>query len=355
MTYGCRRTGQTQPGTDGDCGLVYSIIFRDKPGGQEKEMVRQKIIHCGRGTKTYYREIDIHMGKRGQGRKGKRGPKTMRSLPKQERLNFRNSQRHLHQLCKCNFMGYDYRLDLTYNDRWLPASLEMGQKLVDSYLRKVNARRKKKGLSPARWICVDEGFDGNGRPHHHLLISGGLDRDTMESLWYTGRGKNAESLGMASTETLKFNNGGIEGLIKYITKQALKDYKSRGTEGQLSLADLGGDVAEEDIVSPSSGSRRRWRQSKNLIQPHEKINDHAYSRKDIIRLVRQPADCGDTKKYYENKYKGYVLDTCRNEYNEVTGTWSIYLTMHRKDKDTGPGRGGGKSGRRRGTGEVMTT
>lgn len=24
-------------------------------------MVRQKIIHCGKGTKTYYREIDIHM------------------------------------------------------------------------------------------------------------------------------------------------------------------------------------------------------------------------------------------------------------------------------------------------------
>lgn len=318
-------------------------------------MVRQKIIHCGRGTQTYYREIDIHMGKSSRGRKGKRGPKTMRSQPKQERLNFKNSQRHLNQLCKCNFMGYDYRLDLTYNDSWLPDSLEMGQKLVDSYLRKVNARRKKKELPPARWICVDEGFDGHGRPHHHLLISGGLDRDTMESLWYTGRGKNAESLGMASTETLKFNNEGLEGLVKYITKQALKDYKSKGTEGQLSLADLDRDVAEEDIVNPSSGSRRRWRQSKNLIQPHEKTNDHAYSRKDIIRLVRQPADCEDTKKYYENRYKGYVLDTCRNEYNEVTGTWSIYLTMHRKEKDTGPGKGSGKPGRRRRTGEVMTT
>lgn len=341
--------------SDGDCGLVYSINYRDKLWGQEKEMVRQKIVHCGSGTRTYYREVDIYMGG-SPARKGKRGPRTRRSLPKQERLNFKNSQRHLHQLCKSNFTGYDYRLDLTYNDRWLPDSLELGQKYVDSYLRKVNGRRKKKGLPPARWICVDEGFDGHGRPHHHLLVSGGLDRDTMESLWYTGRGKNAESLGMASTETLKFNNEGIEGLVKYITKQALKDYKSKGTEGQLSLADLDKDVAEEDIVSPSSGSsRRKWRQSRNLIQPHEKTNDHAYSRKDIIRLVRQPADCEDTKKYYENKYKGYVLDTCRNEYNEVTGTWNIYLTMHRKDKDTGPGRRAGKSGRSRKEGEVMTT
>lgn len=315
-------------------------------------MVRQKIIHCGRGTRTYYREIDITIGKNTPRQRGK---KRKRSLPKQERLNFKNSRRHLHQLCKCNFTGYDYRLDLTYDDRWLPSSLKMGWKYVKSYLGKVDRARKKKGLPPARWICVDEGFDGHGRPHHHLLISGGLDRDTMENLWYTGRGKNAEALGMASTETLKFNNEGIEGLVKYITKQALKDYKDKGTEGQLSLADLDAGVAEEDIVSPSSGGRRRWRQSRNLIQPHEKTNDHAYSRRDIIRLIRQPADCEDTKRYFENRYKGYALDTCSYVYNDVTGTWNIYLTMHRKRKDTGPGKKSVKSGRHRRAGEVMTT
>ncbi len=315
-------------------------------------MVRQKIIHCGRGTETYYREVDIIMCK---GTPGQRGKKRKRSLPKQERLNFRNSQRHLHQLCKCNFMGYDYRLDLTYNDRWLPDSLEMGQKYVDAYLRKVNDRRKKKGMPPARWICVDEGFDGQGRPHHHLLISGGLDRDMMESLWYTGRGKNAEALGMASTETLKFDNEGIEGLVKYITKRVLKDYRNGRTEGQLSLADLEGvGVAAGDIVDPASGGKRRWRQSRNLIQPHERTNDHAYSRRDIIRLIRQPADCEDTRKFFEGRYKGYALDTCRHVYNEVTGTWSIYLTMHRKRKDTGPGKRSGKAGRSGRVEEVTT-
>ena len=315
-------------------------------------MVRQKIIHCGRGTETYYREVDIIMCK---GTPGQRGKKRKRSLPKQERLNLRNSQRHLHQLCKCNFMGYDYRLDLTYNDRWLPDSLEMGQKYVDAYLRKVNDRRKKKGMPPARWICVDEGFDGQGRPHHHLLISGGLDRDMMESLWYTGRGKNAEALGMASTETLKFDNEGIEGLVKYITKRVLKDYRNGRTEGQLSLADLEGvGVAAGDIVDPASGGKRRWRQSRNLIQPHERTNDHAYSRRDIIRLIRQPADCEDTRKFFEGRYKGYALDTCRHVYNEVTGTWSIYLTMHRKRKDTGPGKRSGKAGRSGRVEEVTT-
>lgn len=306
-------------------------------------MVRQKTVHCGKGTKTYYREVDIIMGKAAP--RGRRGPKAKRSLPKQQRLNFKNSQRHLHQLCKSNFTGEDYRLDLTYDSRHLPSTLEAGRKYVDSYLRKVNGMRKKKGLPPAKWIAVDEGFNGQGRPHHHLLVSGGLDRDTMEGLWHTGRGKNAESLGMASTERLKFNNEGIEGLVKYITKQALKEYTDGKTEGQLSLADLeNAGVSADDIMDPSSGSRRRWRQSRNLIQPHERVNDHAYSRRDIIRLIRQPADCEDTKKFFEDRHKGYALDTCRYEYNGVTGTWSIYLTMHRKqEKDTVPDGSAGKS------------
>lgn len=266
-----------------------------------------------------------------------RGAKRERSLPKQERLNFKNAQRHLHQLCKCNFMGYDYRVDLTYNDRWLPDSLEAGRRYVDSYLRKVNSMRKKKGLPPARWICVDEGFDGNGRPHHHLLVSGGLDRDAMEQLWYTGRGKNAETLGMCATETLKFDDDGIEGLVRYMTKRALKDHGGRRMEGQMTLADVeGAGVSAGDIVSLASGGKRRWRQSRNLIQPHEKTNDHAYSRRDIIRLVRQPADCEDTKRFFEGRYKGYALDTCRFQFNAVTGTWNIYLTMHRK-QGRGPG------------------
>lgn len=293
-------------------------------------MVRQKTIHCGRGTKTRYREVDIYMYKDTPRQRGK---KRKRSLPKQERLNFKNSQRHLNQLAKTNFTEQDYRIDLTYTDDHLPATLEEGIKRVDGYLRKVNRMRKKKGLTPAKWICVDEGFEGSGRPHHHMLCSGGLDRETMESLWYTGRGKNAESLGWASTEALHFNNDGIEGLVKYITKQAMKDYKNTKTEGQLSLADIeDAGVSMGDIISPDAGGKRRWRQSRNLIQPHEKINDNAYSRRQIIQILRQPSDCEDTKQFFENRYSGYALDTCRYAYNSVTGTWSIYLTMHRKQE-----------------------
>ena len=44
-------------------------------------MVRQKVIHCGKGTKTYYREADIIMSKNVPRQRGK---KRKRSLPKQE-------------------------------------------------------------------------------------------------------------------------------------------------------------------------------------------------------------------------------------------------------------------------------
>lgn len=294
-------------------------------------MVRQKIIHCGKGTKTRYREVDISLIV-GAKKNGQRELKKNKSLPKQERLNFKNARRHLNQLVKSNFSDYDLRIDLTYCDEYLPDSLEKALKYFNSYINKVNRERKKRKLAKAKWICVDEGFGKEGRPHHHLLISGGLDRDTMERLWYTGRGRYAKSLGLVKAENLHFNNEGIEGLVKYITKQSLKEYKDTRTKGQLSLADVDkSDITMGDLISDEvTNGRRRWRQSKNLIQPHERIKSNAYSRKQIMKLVMSPPDCENTKRFFEHRYKGYVVDTCRYVYNDVIGIWSIYLTMHRK-------------------------
>ena len=35
-------------------------------------MIRQKTIHCGKGTKTYYREVDITMYKNTPRQRGKK-------------------------------------------------------------------------------------------------------------------------------------------------------------------------------------------------------------------------------------------------------------------------------------------
>lgn len=123
---------------------------------------------------------------------------------------------------KANFFESDYRVDLTYDDEHLPSNEEEADKLVNNFLRKIKRERAKLGLGPLRYIWINEGFDGEGRPHHHFLINGGLSRDAIEGMWVKGRGKNAKKIGYTCAERLHFNNEGIVGLVKYMTKQHLK-------------------------------------------------------------------------------------------------------------------------------------
>lgn len=307
-------------------------MIRKKVIHNEKGTIRQKIIHCGKGIKTRYREIDIYYYKKTP---RSRGDRKKKSRPEQEKLNDKNSRRYINQLVKANFFVNDYRVDLTYDDEHLPRNEEEANKLVNNFLKKIKRERAKLGLGPVRYIWINEGFDGEGRPHHHLLLNGGLSRDVIEGMWVKGRGKNAKPIGYTCVERLRFNNEGIVGLIKYMTKQTLKEEnrKAGAAEGQLTLADAsGGDITMADLLGDGvPGGKKRWKQSKNLIKPHERTRDRAYSNKEIKKIVSRPPDCEETKKLFESRYEGYALDTCRFEHNEVTGAWSIYLTMHRKE------------------------
>lgn len=295
-------------------------------------MIRQKIIHCGKGTRTRYREVDIYYYRKTVRGRGERKNK---SRPEQEKLNDKNARRYINQLVKANFFVNDYRLDLTYDDEHLPRNEEEANKLIHNFLKKIKRARAKLGLEPLKYIWINEGFDGEGRPHHHLLINGGIDRDTIEGMWAKGRGRNAKQIGYARVERLRFNNEGIVGLVKYMTKKALKEENRRSgaTEGQLTLADApDGGITVADLLGEGvPGGKKRWRQSQNLTKPHERTRDRAYSNREIRKIISCPPDCDDTKRVFESRYGGYALDTCRFEHNEVTGKWSIYLTMHRKD------------------------
>lgn len=298
-------------------------------------MIRQKIVHCGKGTRTRYREIDIYYYRQTPRGRGKRKKK---SRPEQEKLNDKNARRYINQLVKSNFFVDDYRVDLTYDDEYLPQNEEEANRLVNNFLKKIKRERKKLGIGPLKYIWINEGFNGEGRPHHHLLINGGIDRDTIEGMWVKGRAKNAKPIGYTCAEHLRFNNEGIVGLVKYMTKQTLKEEnrKAGATEGQLTLADASEDITMADLLGEGCpNGKKRWKQSKNLIKPHERTRDHAYSKREIEKIVSCPPDCDDTRKLFESRYKGYDLDTCRFEYNEVIGKWSIYLTMHMHRQDDG--------------------
>lgn len=285
--------------------------------------IREKIIRCSsRRKKAKYIEVDIGPEYDSAPKRNSRKTKERITEPKQKLLNDKNAIRYLFQLIKSNFTQNDYRIDLTFKDKYLPKTEEEADKIIRNYLNRVDRARKKAGLKKARYIVITEYGKRKGRIHYHVLIEGGLDRDVMEGLWCARKKKGVEkreSLGYANCDRLQFTSDGIQGLMIYITK----DLMQGGIEGQMTI---------DDLMKKKTKGKRRWMQSKGLIKPWVSIpQKRRYTKRKIEQLVRMPSDCEYIKTFFESKYKGYKLDECRYEYNDYVGEWSIYLKMHLRE------------------------
>lgn len=73
------------------------------------------------------------------------------------------------------------------------------------------------------------------------------------------------------------------------------------------------------------------KQSKNLIKPHKSTKDNALSRRQVLKLVSMPSDCEYVRNFFTQRFQGYVVDTVTYRFNQILASWSIYLTMHRRD------------------------
>ena len=285
-------------------------------------MIRRKTTLCGTGIRPKYIEADIYYYVNAP--HSRRGNRQGVTLPKQERLNYKNAIRYLNQLIKSNFTKSDYRLDLTYEEGNLPLMEEDANRIVSNYLKRLKRKRDKAKLPPLKYIWINE-VGKSGRIHHHLIISGGLSRKEMEEAWSFRKRKGEEhprSIGYSKCENLRFDDKGVEGLVLYITKETFKQVKKE-TEGQMTIDEL--------LNAEREKGKKRWKQSQNLIKPRERVRDNAYSKRKIQKLVMLPPDCEEMRKFWEKEYKGYALDECTKEFNSVTGTWSIYLVMHRRN------------------------
>ena len=115
---------------------------------------------------------------------GKRRKKCRPTSAIQQRLNQRNAERKLARIVHNNFTGDDMALHLTYRPGEEPET-EEAKRILANYIRRLKRLYRKLGLE-LRYISCTEYGRTNGRVHHHLIISGGADRDTIEQLW--GRG-----------------------------------------------------------------------------------------------------------------------------------------------------------------------
>ena len=192
------------------------------------------------------------------------------STDAQKRLNRRNAEKRFRRLAEINFRDHeDYFFTGTVESppgASLP-TLDQVDRILGNYVRRVNRLRKKRGLRNAKYLAVIEGWEEGARMkrlHVHMLLEGGLDRDTVEKLWNAGVRVKCERL--------------IKSMLDQLCQYLLKDPRGR----------------------------KRWKYSKgNLRQPVVRIAERKISSAAAWRIA---SDVGGRAAALERLYPGYRID-----------------------------------------------
>lgn len=247
----------------------------------------------------------------------------------QRRLNDRNAVRKLIRLVACNFGRGDLMVTLTYGDEGIP-DFHGVQKDVRNFIRRLKDRRVKAGLDELKYIYSVEGFRHEAadtaeqealpgvfeqapeiverkggvspRPHVHMILSGGLERDVIENLW--GRG-------WANCRQLQPDRyTGLEALSRYM----VKSWKGAAL----------GDEAE----CPDGYPGKRWYGSRNLTKPKVTVSDWKMSRRKVAKAVAEIEDMPGT--VFNQAYPGYELVDIQVRSSEFVSGVYIYARMVRR-------------------------
>ena len=215
----------------------------------------------------------------------------------QQRANDERSRTYFIQLVEANFTEKDVALGLSYEGE--PPTPERVDMDMRNFLDRVKRRRNREGLPELKYayaIGGDEmpaaGYSGK-RPHVHMILSGGIDRDTLERIW----GK-----GYANADRLQPRADGLGGIAVYFTKQ------------------------KQD--RPEKPGAKKWRGSRNLKQPIPKSRDARMPNSRVRRIAHDFRN--EAKEVMEKLYPGYVFQECQVRYSDVTDGVYIRCVLRRR-------------------------
>lgn len=226
----------------------------------------------------------------------------------QRNLNDRNARKQLERILNTNFGEGDLWITLTYDEGHLPEDMAEAVRNMQKFISRVNYQRKKRGLPAAKYVYVTEhDEDHETRWHHHIVMDGAMDRDTVESCWKL-RSRN-------QIRKIIPDENGLTGLAKYITKDGYKRKKNE----------------------------RRWNASKNLKKPEirtvhsmrprggpeGKRTSPRMIRSYVNRMLR---DQGEIETICREWYPGYTFTDAKILFNKVNQQYYINARMRR----TGP-------------------
>ena len=252
-----------------------------------RTFIRERVHVCGEYMDTEIYPVFQAPGKR---RKKCRPTKAV-----QQKINQRNAERRLVRLVHANFTEEDLALALSYDEQHRPTDENEAKKIMQKFLRALRAQYKALGWG-LKYIWTSEVGKTTGRIHHHLILSGGMDRDRLEALW--GRG-------WANSKRLQFGADGVTGLARYMVKTQL--------------------------------NYRRYSCSRNLVRPVPAEFDGRMDRAEQQQMAEMVED-GTIYTEMERVYPDYECIEAEASRNEVNGCIYIRIFMRRKTPEMVEGR-----------------
>lgn len=222
---------------------------------------------------------------------GQRRAKCKPTSEVQQRLNEKESINRAIRIAEENFRPGDFALDLTYETE--PADMKEAQRILNAYVKRLRRLYDAKGIVLKYMKRSEKGVRA-GRIHHHLYITGGVDRDTVEEMWGQGR---------CNTRRLQFGKDGIEGLTAYICGQG----KTRDTY-------------------------RRWSCSRNCVRPEPEIRDGKLDVEEADE-IGEAASMGLGFNFFEELYPGYECVSCEGVKNGTNRGWYTYAVLRRREPE----------------------
>lgn len=227
-------------------------------------------------------------------RPGARREKCNPTREAQRRLNQRDAEKHFSRMLRMNFGEGDYELDLTF-DRIVDE--KEAARLLADYIRRLRRLFKKAG-GELKYIYTVEVGKKSGRTHIHMVISGGIDRDTMERCW---------GQGYANSRRLRFDENGLEGLAKYICKEGRPDAETE------------------------KRTYRRWSGSRNLLRPAPEIHDGEVTVAEMAETV-EAIERRSAAEDVRREWPGFELVEATALRNRVNKGIYISLQMCRRER-----------------------
>lgn len=273
----------------------YEVLF-DKESAQGSLRQGVSLYRTSTVTAGQTREIDIYPI--WDNRQAAHAAKQERAKHReaQRKVDRRNAQKKLRRLINENFTAGDILITNTYAPGMDPHDEAAAQRQMQNYIRRIKRLREKRGLPEMKYVYVTEVTHSEARGtryHHHMIMSGGIDREEVERLWKGGH---------SNSRTARPDRDWLSGFAHYMTKN--KETQEKALQ-------------------------RGWCCSKNLKKPQTTHADHKVSIRKAERIARQMEDEG--RKILEQVNPGYELTEIIVRHSQYAPGVYIYARMIKKN------------------------